>query len=309
MIVDCVQLYLKAGNGGEGACCQERISSRRIIGSGGDGGRGGSIFFKADTHHYDLSKFRMNKKFTAPAGGRGREHNKKGRDADDLRLALPQWTIIRDLSGRVIADLDDCQKEILICQGGAAGVGNYRKGYTVPAGAGEVKEVILDYRIFNDIAIVGFPNSGKTALFNALTAKAYKVAPYPFTTNSCVWAHMAGKEECRPVILDTPPLNKQSAKKEGQENFLKHLYRSKIILCLSDNIVVWSEEFNEIKERLNNFGSGIIKDKKIFYLLTKIDKIDKTDEIDKIIADGIITVSAEEGIGLDNLKAKIGDYL
>ncbi|UCD14938.1 MAG: 50S ribosome-binding GTPase [Candidatus Omnitrophota bacterium] len=298
MIVDRVQLDLKAGAGGEGVSCLERLSSRRTVGGGGDGGKGGDVILRVDAHYYDLSKFRMKRKFVASDGERGREHHKKGKDAQSLYVGVPRGTIVRDLKGRVIVDLVDYEGEFLICKGGAGGLGNWRRKFTVPAQEGETKQAILDYRIFNDVAVIGFPNSGKTSLFNALTHKSYKVASYPFTTTSCVWAPLFGQEHDNIVVLDTPPLKREPSGEK--EHFLKHLYRSKVILCLSDNFSERQQEFAAIKERIESFDPEIIKSKKFFYLLAKIDKIDKREGMDNAFA-----VSVKEPKGLDLLKKAI----
>ncbi|MFH1318775.1 MAG: GTPase [Candidatus Omnitrophota bacterium] len=307
MIVDQVQLYLKSGNGGEGANCLEQLSARRTIGGGGNGGEGGDIIFNVDQHLYDLSKFGMKKRYIAENGVRGKEHNKYGKNAKSLWLGVPRGTIIKDLSGKIITDLVEYKKDFLICKGGRGGEGNHRRGYVIPAQEGVSKDIILDYRIFNDVAIIGFPNSGKTSLFNALTHKSYKVASYPFTTGSCVWGNFFDEDYRDISILDTPPVKKDTIDKERQARFLKQLYRSKVILCLSDNEDEARGEFDALRGIIKDFDGEIIKNKKIFYLLTKIDRIDNTNKING--GDDVFAVSVDKGIGLEELKKKIQECL
>ena len=301
MIVDKVKIYLEAGAGGEGSSSLMGGSSRKIVGSGGDGGKGGDIVLKISPHLYDLSKFKGNKKFVAKDGERGKEKNKKGKDAQELTLYIPSGTRVLDEEGGVIADLIGEVDKFLICRGGRGGKGNYKRTYTVPAQEGEKREVTLDYRIPNDVAILGLPNSGKTTLFNSLTGHNYKVADYPFTTTSCVWAETE-YEFVRCAILDTPPVkkSKDSLSLPDENRFLRHIIRSKILILLSDSLDDFKNDFSALKEQISLFDPCLLKQKKIFYLLNKIDKIDK-----KVEQKNIITISAQKGIGIEALKESI----
>jgi len=303
VIVDKVTVYLQSGKGGQGNFSFISLSSRKIIGGGGDGGRGGDVILKVNPHLYDLSKFKGNKKFIAEDGERGKEKNKKGKDAPCLIVNVPCGTRVIE-EGEVIVDLVKSLDEFLICRGGAGGRGNYKKDYTVPPQEGRACEVVLDYRIPNDVAILSFANSGKTSLFNILTSHNYKVADYPFTTTSCIWAKTEFEfKSC--VILDTPPLRRKKAPAEHRENtFLRHIFRSKIIILLSDNFSNFRRDFADLEKEISLYEHSLLKKKKIFYLLNKIDKIDK-----QIKMKGIIPISAKEGIGIDRLKAKIFNSL
>lgn len=300
MIIDEVKIYLKAGNGGEGSFSSMKFSSRRVIGGGGDGGKGGDVVFKVSQHLYDLIKFNERKRFIADDGERGKEFNKKGKNASNTIIYVPKGTQIVDLEGNLIVDLNEDDQEYLICKGGLPGRGNYKKMYSLPAGKGEEKEVILYYCIPNDIAIVGFANSGKTSLFNKLANKGYKVAEYPFTTKSCVWAPVE-LEFRRLMIMDTPSIKKIAKGSLSQNIFLKHLFRSKIILLISDNFSGFKKEFASLKKEISSFDKALIKGKKILYILNKVDKIDKNN----LDIKGIIPISSVDNTGIEELKKKI----
>ena len=274
MIIDKETIYLCSGSGGEGDSSLRRLSSRKTIGYGGDGGSGGDVILGVSSHLYDLRKFKGNKKFIAGNGAPGKGNNKKGKDAQDLFVGLPQGT--RVLEGeRLLVDFASEKGEFLICRGGAGGKGNYRSDYALSAKEGRARQVTLDYRIPNDVAILGFANSGKTTLFNALTNKNRKVAEYPFTTSSCFWAK-SEYEFKEFTVLDTPPFKKTKDSKELSENiFLRHIFRSKIILFLSNNSSDFNSDFEGIKREINLYGPSLLKGKKIFYLLNKIDTIGK----------------------------------
>lgn len=296
MIIDEARIYLKAGDGGIGCLSTARVS-RKTMGDGGNGGDGGNIILRIGFHPYDLSRFKGNKKFVAENGKNGDSNNKSGKNGRDIVLELPEGTIVKDWNGEMLVDLTGNSREFLICRGGKSGEGNYKKTYTLPPQPGEEKEVILDYRIPADVAIVGFANSGKTALVNKLTGKDFKVADYPFTTQSCVWA----KCQCNFrefTIMDMPALKKtQFPGGENANTFLKHLYRPRVVLFLSDNHSNYFEEFSMLKSIITGFDHSFLKNKKLFYLLTKIDKIDKTTDMGRIIP-----LSVVNDLGIEKLK-------
>ena len=299
MIVDKARIFFRAGTGGEGCSSLIGVSSRKIVGSGGDGGRGADIILKVNPRLYDLSKFKGEKKFIAQDGQRGKEKNKKGADTQNLIVGLPLGTRVIE-NQKLVVDLIREDDEFLICRGGRGGKGSYRRDYTVPSQEGQSKEVELDYRIPNDVAILGFANSGKTSLFNLLTNQNYKVAHYPFTTTSCIWAN----SECdfrQFKVLDTPPIKKSKDKKVPIENeFLRHIFRSKIVILMSENHLDFKSDFESLKQEIDLFDKSLLKGKKNFYLLNKIDKIDN-----RISQRGLITISTKERDYVDRLKEEI----
>ncbi len=301
MIVDKARVFFRSGSGGEGSSSLKSLSARKVTGSGGNGGTGADVIIKANPHLYDLSKFKGNKKFIAQDGSNGGQQNKKGKDGRDLIVGLPLGTrVLEPASDKLICDITCENDEFLICRGGGGGKGNYKRDYTIPAQPGEEKEVILDYRILNEVALVGFANSGKTSLFNLLTGHNYKVAHYPFTTTSCIWAK-SEYDFHQFRVLDTPAVKKSKDNKETPENrFLRHILRSKIIILISDDQDNHKNQYADLKKEIESFDKSLLKGKKIFYLLNKIDKIDKT-----IKERSLIAVSAKEKTGIEHLKKKI----
>jgi GTP-binding protein len=270
MIVDYAKIELKAGDGGPGDISTLPYSARRMIGGGGDGGTGGDVILKVSPHLYDLNKFNEWRKYVAKDGGKGTDNNRRGADGEDTYVNVPQGTIVGDIEGNVLVDLNTIGQEYVAVRGGKGGEGNFKKMYSIPHELGQTAEFILDYRIANDVAIIGFPNTGKTSLINALTGKNFKVADYPFTTNHCVWAPTEYKGH-KFTIMDTPPIKESLIGKEDGNAFLKHLFRSKIIIIVGDNPKACAKEFKAIEEDLNFFEPEYLETKVVIHLLNKSD--------------------------------------
>lgn len=296
MIIDNIKLHLKAGNGGDGILSFFRKRDN-LIGDGGRGGKGADIIFRVNESLYDLNKFRYKKRFVARNGGNGSSSNKKGKDAEPLILDVPLGTSIKNFKGDIRADLNQPKQIFLAARGGKGGEGNYKGSEAQKGYPGQEKPFILDYRIPCDVGIIGFPNVGKTTLFNSLSGKQHKVAGYPFTTLHNSWAVCEYKTR-RFVLLDTPPIRERDGLSQ-EEDFLKHLYRTKVILIVSDNFDKCKSQIKIIRNKIVDFDKSC-RSKKIFYLLNKIDKIDEELKIR-----GFLPVSAKQGTGMDILREKI----
>ena len=171
MIIDDVKIHLIAGRGGNGCGAFLNSPSGKKIPWGGNGSRGASILLKVNYNLYDLSQFRYRKVFVANNGNNGLSNNRTGRCPADLILAVPPGTLVRNSVGDIIKNMVTKDSIFLLASGGGAGQGNYKHKLLSCGLPGEVRDVVLDYRIPNDVAILGFPNTGKTSLFNFLTAR------------------------------------------------------------------------------------------------------------------------------------------
>ena len=297
MIIDSVAIHLKAGKGGDG--CSSFINRKgRRIGYGGDGSRGANIILKVSPHIYDLSKFKA-RKISARDGSCGMENNRSGKTPDDLILNVPRGTIVRDGQGNIIFDMSATDSMFVPVRGGKPGRGNYKRRRASVGEPGEEKDIVLDYRIPNDAAILGMPNSGKTSLFNAITGKHFKTGGYPFTTTSCMWGQFEFKLDTF-TVMDTPALIDESHKGRGVGSyFLKHLYRTKIIIITADAGGNYENDFKVVREQVKRFNISFIN-KKVFYLLTKADKIKKKGE-----AGGLLSVSVNDSMSVERLKEAV----
>jgi len=297
MIIDEVTIFVKAGSGGAGNESPLVMSARRTIGGGGNGGKGGDCIIKVSPHLYDLSKVVDRHRYIACGGERGDRNNRKGKDGRPIYIYVPKGTLGFDPAGNLLFDLDQDGQEFLICRGGKAGEGNFHKMYTLPPEPGEEKEVILDFRAGVEAAVVGFANSGKTSLVNVLTGQNFKVAEYPHTTRFCAWARPAGWDFS---LMDTPALKRDCSDPEKDLWFLKHLYRTDVVVLVSDDPVDCRNDFNALIAEILRLDEELLAGKKILRVLTKADRVKKVPRIKDLIK-----VSATTGSGLKKLQDEI----
>jgi GTPase len=267
VIVDRLQILFQSGNGGRGSVSLRKLSSVKFFPDGGDGGKGADLILKISPHLYDLSKLKGKKKIVAPSGKPGLRRSKNGQNAEDLFINLPKGTRILDENNKLIVDLSKDNQQFMLCKGGLGGKGSARRPATNEPQQGQAKLVTLDYRIPADVSIVGIANSKKTTLFNLLTGQNNKVAHYPFTTATCALGHFSYNFEDI-TLLDTPPIRKTKGNL-NKNIFLRHLFRTKLIVVLSQN-----KDFRQVKEEIGKFNPEFLSQKKVFYLQANIGKMD-----------------------------------
>ena len=242
MFVDTAKVKLQAGKGGDGA-----VSFRREIyipkggPDGGDGGRGGSIIFRADKDTNTLLDFRYNPELTAEDGKNGSGTRSAGRSGKDLIVEVPIGTVVKR-DGEVIADLTHDQQEAVVARGGDGGFGNaHFKSSTRQAPIiaevgepGEAFEAELELKLLADVGLVGLPNAGKSTFLSVVSNARPEIADYPFTTltpNLGV-ATVDGRDL---LIADIPGLIEGAAEGKGLGHaFLRHVDRTAVLLHLVD---------------------------------------------------------------------------
>ena len=243
--IDEAKIYVKAGDGGNGAATFRREKYIPMGGpDGGDGGKGGSIYAIADRNINTLVDYRYTRKFLAKRGENGRGAECYGAGGDDIVLRMPVGTVIADLnSEEIIADLDQHDKKVLIAQGGRGGMGNVHfKSSTNRAPRkstqgtpGQELELKLELKVLADVGLLGLPNAGKSTLIRAISAARPKVADYPFTTMHPNLGVVRVDDNKSFVVADVPGLIEGAADGAGLGiRFLKHLQRTRILLHLVD---------------------------------------------------------------------------
>ncbi len=243
MFVDECQIHVKAGDGGAGAVSFRREAHVALGGpDGGDGGKGGDVWLVADHNVASLLSFRDHPHRSATSGAHGQGKRKHGRSGTDTEVPVPEGTVVRDQAGEVIADLGEAGTRWLAGRGGEGGKGNSRflsNRRRAPSFAeqGEVGEEVwlsLELKVMADVAIVGFPNAGKSTLISAISAAKPKIASYPFTT---LQPHLGvvrfGDHEM--VVADIPGLVEGASEGKGLgHRFLRHIERARVLLVLVD---------------------------------------------------------------------------
>ncbi len=270
MFVDIVKISLKAGNGGDGAVSFYREKYVAAGGpDGGDGGRGGSILFRANDNLSTLIDFRYKRKYNAENGQNGRGKRCSGKSAPDMIIDVPRGTIIKDTeTGRIIADISG-DEPVVIAKGGKGGKGNMNFAtptrqiprFAKPGFPGEKLDVTLELKLLADVGLVGFPNVGKSSLISVVSAAKPEIANYHFTTLSPVLGVVSVGEKSF-VMADIPGLIEGASEGVGLGHaFLRHVERCRLIVHVVD--VSGSEDrdpkedFEKINLELSNFSEEL----------------------------------------------------
>lgn len=268
MFVDQAKIYIKAGDGGDGAVSFHREKYVAAGGpDGGDGGKGGDIVFVVDDNISNLIDFRYKRKYVAEKGQNGGGKNCSGKNAPDLVVKVPRGTVVRELkSGRILADLSTDEPAV-IAHGGKGGRGNAHFAtstrqipkFAKPGFRGDEYEVMLELKLIADVGLVGFPNVGKSTLISVVSAAKPKIANYHFTTLTPVLGVVKIEEGKSFVMADIPGLIEGASKGVGLgHEFLRHVERCRLIVHVID--VSGSEgrdpieDFKAINHELENFS-------------------------------------------------------
>lgn len=242
---DEARIEVYAGDGGNGAATFRREKYIPKGGpSGGDGGRGGSVYAVADRNLNTLIDYRYTRSFRAERGENGGSRDCYGKGGDDITLRFPVGTVIKDQeTGELVADLDVDGKTVLIAQGGRGGLGNIHfKSSTNRAPRkktmgkeGEYRNLHLELKVLADVGLLGMPNAGKSTLIAAISNARPKVADYPFTTlHPNLGVVRVGPEQSF-VVADIPGLIEGASEGAGLGHlFLRHLQRTQLLLHVVD---------------------------------------------------------------------------
>jgi GTP-binding protein len=241
VFVDEVRLVVKAGDGGAGSASMRREPYTPRGGpDGGDGGRGGDVVLHLDASTPDLSRYVDRLRHRAKNGRPGSSNNRHGADGDDLLLAVPDGTVVRDERG-LVADMVGHGASVVVARGGRGGRGNAslasarNRAPRVAEGGepGEERRLALELRLVADVALVGPPNAGKSTLLSRLTAARPKIADYPFTTTEPNLG-VAGEDE-RFLVADVPGLVEDAHRGKGLGlQFLRHVSRCRVLVYVVD---------------------------------------------------------------------------
>jgi GTP-binding protein len=243
--VDEAVIDIAAGNGGAGCMSFRREKCIPFGGpNGGNGGKGGSIWFVGDRNLNTLIDYRYARRHEARNGESGRGSDQFGAASEDIVLRVPVGTIIKDFeTDQILAELIEPDVPVLLCKGGDGGFGNmhYKTSTNraprqhTPGWPGEQKKVRLELRVLADVGLLGMPNAGKSTLITAISNARPKIADYPFTTlHPNLGVVRVGPEKSF-VVADIPGLIEGAAEGAGLgHQFLRHLQRTRLLLHVID---------------------------------------------------------------------------
>ena len=296
MFTDYTKIIIKSGDGGNGAATFRREKYVAAGGpDGGDGGKGGDIYFQVDKDKNTLIDFRYNKKFKAENGENGSGSHCNGKYGKDLYIKVPIGTIVKDVeTGKVVADLSNPGQTELILKGGRGGRGNSHFAtatrqaprFSEDGEKGEEKEIILELKLLADVGLLGFPNVGKSTFLSVVTEARPKIANYHFTTLEPNLGVVKTKNGDGFVIADIPGIIEGASEGVGLGiQFLRHVERTRLLLNFLDvsgqegrNPV---EDFNTINEELKKYSEKLSNRKQII-VANKIDAMQDEDLLKEV---------------------------
>lgn len=329
MFTDYAKIIIKSGDGGNGAVSFRREKYVAAGGpDGGDGGRGGSIYFIVDPDSNTLVDFRFKKKFKAENGKNGEGARRYGKSGEDLYVKVPIGTLIKDAeTGKIIADLSHKGQNELILPGGRGGKGNSHFAtstrqaprFSQDGEKGIEKEVILELKLLADVGLIGFPNVGKSTFLSKTTSATPKIADYHFTTlepNLGVVKNDYGESF---VIADIPGIIEGASNGTGLGlQFLRHIERTRLLLHVIDVSGIEGrnpvDDFKTINEELKSYSEKLSKRKQII-VANKIDSMQDENlynDLEKLAKENnieIFKISAVTGEGISELLKRVSQVL
>ena len=329
MFVDYAKITIKSGDGGDGAATFRREKYVAAGGpDGGDGGKGGDIYFIVDPDSNTLIDFRYTKKFKAENGQNGSGGHKFGKSGKDLFVKVPLGTIVKDSeSGKVIADLSTKGQKELILKGGRGGKGNSHFAtstrqaprFAIDGEKGKEKELILELKLLADVGLIGFPNVGKSTILSRVTKATPKIADYHFTTIDPNLGVVKTEHGDSFVLADIPGIIEGASEGVGLGiQFLRHVERTRLLLHIIDIASTEGrnpiDDYNKINEELKKYSEKLAGKKQIV-VANKIDSMQDDSnlkELEKIAKKSntkLYKISAVTGEGLNELFNDVAEIL
>ena len=319
--VDYVKIYCRSGKGGRGSTHFRREKYIPKGGpDGGDGGRGGDIYIRANENYWTLLHLRYQRHVIATNGGSGSGNRSTGSDGEDQIIEVPVGTVVYDaLTGEFIMDLNRHGQQELLVKGGRGGKGNtffktstnQAPRYAQPGEPSRELTVILQLKMLADVGLVGLPNAGKSTLLSVLTAAKPKIANYPFTTLEPNLGMVRYRDDRSFVMADIPGIIEGAAEGRGLGlRFLRHIERNALLLFMipADTEHIASE-YRLLLGELVKYNAELTEKRKVL-CITKSDLIDEeiqgwlVDELRQELPEDlpILFISAAAHQGLTELK-------
>ncbi|MDD5569248.1 MAG: GTPase ObgE [Candidatus Pacebacteria bacterium] len=310
MLIDDVTIKVKAGHGGKGMVTFNK-NPGALGPTGGNGGRGGSVFFIGVSNLDALKQFRFKKILEAEDGEMGKNQHKDGANGKDLVLEVPVGTVIHNLTTKEDIEILKLNERVLIAAGGKGGKGNYEFRSSTnttpmqsqPGLPGDEFDLRLELKLIADIGFIGLPNAGKSSLLNELTNASVKVANYPFTTlepNLGIYFDL--------ILADIPGLIQGASSGKGLGiKFLRHIERTKILFHLiSAESESASKDYKTIRGELKKYNPALLE-KPEYLFLSKSDEVGEKEKEKKLkqlkkINENAIAISVYDDESLEQVK-------
>ncbi|MCX8080005.1 MAG: GTPase ObgE [Bacteroidia bacterium] len=327
--VDQIRVYLRSGKGGSGAIHFHRDKLTAFGGpDGGDGGRGGHIILKGNSHLWTLLHLRYKKHIFAGDGENGKGGNSTGKNGKDVIVEVPLGCVVKDEHGKVLAEVLNDGEEIILLKGGRGGKGNaffktdvrQSPKFAQEGESGTEGWFTLELKILADVGLVGFPNAGKSTLLASISAAKPEIADYPFTTLVPNLGIVPYKDYQSFIMADIPGIIEGAHEGRGLGlRFLRHIERNSVLLFMvsAENANVWNE-YKILLNELKAYSPELMKKRRIL-AITKSDILDTElmREMEKEIKAKnkgknkipFIFISSVTGYHLDKLKDLIWQEL
>lgn len=328
MFIDQARIYVKSGDGGDGVVRFRREKYIPAGGpAGGDGGRGGSIYFVVDEGLSTLMDFRYRRKYVAPSGQAGQSKKMAGKDGEDLEIKVPPGTLVKDAeTGKVLLDLTIPNSRVLALRGGRGGRGNphfttstrQAPSFAERGEPGKELWLKLELKLLADVGLVGYPNVGKSTLLSVVSAARPKVANYPFTTLTPNLGVVSLEPGHAFVMADIPGLIEGAHEGVGLgTDFLRHIERTRLLLHLVDAAGVDGrdpvDDYAKINEELRLYSPDLADCPQIL-VANKADlpeaeaNLKRIEELAKAHGREFFVISAATNRGIAALMRRV-DYL
>ena len=324
MFVDQAKIYIKAGDGGDGAVSFHR---EKYVGAGGpdggDGGKGGSVILRGNRNLWTLLHLKYQKHIMATDGGKGGQSRSFGKDGEDKIIEVPCGTVVYDgETGEYICEVKEHKEQVVLLKGGRGGLGNWHfrtatnqaPRYAQPGEPAQERTVIMQLKVLADVGLVGFPNAGKSTLLSVVSAAKPEIADYPFTTLTPqlgIVSYRDGRSFC---MADIPGIIEGAAEGKGLGlRFLRHIERNAVLLFMvpatSKDIIA---EYEILLHELEKYNPELLTKARIL-AVTKCD-LPRVDEegkelpaidykkLSKKLGIEVLPISSIAGLGIDELK-------
>ncbi|MBN2159959.1 MAG: GTPase ObgE [Spirochaetes bacterium] len=320
---DTISIRIKAGNGGKGAVSfhREKFIARGGP-DGGDGGKGGDVYFRSDIMIHNLSHLFKDRLYGAENGHQGMGNNRHGKDGTDMTVRVPAGTqVIDGETGEVLADLIEDGTRFMAASGGIGGKGNaffktathQTPRFSQPGMPGEEKRVTLNLKLIADIGLVGLPNAGKSTLLGRITNAKPKIADYPFTTLTPNLGVIQKEDGSTLKIADIPGIIEGAHKGHGLGlSFLQHIERVRAVLYIID---ITGDDLSYtlhlLRSELETYNVELTS-KPYYILLNKIDLVDDAEAVEKrnqINDKNVLSISSSTGENIPALLEILDGFM